>query len=287
MPLSRQQSLDLLNLYPVEAVRDRWPVAKGEDLAAHVGRIADNEPDADIIAFARDRFHITKQHVYLFPFANRRLPNHYLLENNLHEERPNNAQFLIHDLQLDTFVLTDPPEMLTRHLPWPIKIEVVDGVLLARFVIMEQDAAHAHQRRTVTQRTSDDRALAFHIAHELSPDNKPIPPLDLNEGVKTLWDRDWIDALRAQWLGADSTDIRTMNKGVYLKRQPRGRGRRVYEEIMASPILKSVFAAFEPFSESIEKFACDPTGGVLYFTRYCRNNESTDNVIREILRAHR
>lgn len=103
-------------------------------------------------------------------------------------------------------------------------------------------------------------------------------PLDVNRGIKYIWDNDIIDSPRVRAKKPRSTSQETMDAGLYLKREEPQR----YAELIQDPLLKAIFYCMQRPEELGRKFVCDATNGRFSFTSYSQPLV-IENVIRLVL----
>jgi hypothetical protein len=102
---------------------------------------------------------------------------------------------------------------------------------------------------------------------------------DINRGIKALWSNDLIDAIRLRYETPNSSDTKNMHEEMGIKKHDP----KAYMELQKYPLFMSTFAGYGSLSD-VERFATDPSGGVIGFTRYSKKGESQDALIRQVLK---
>ena len=272
----------LLSLYPVALLRSYFePEQRGKEDV--VEELVAKTTQTQINEFVASQMGCTKQHVYLLePPAGGELPNDFQLGVASAEivQAPHGNDEIIYALKVSYEVtLRDPPEQLeiqTLQFKQPLSISVWPSAVVVRFTMLEKDLRfHFRERRpaVAAPSTSEESVLAM-IRSQLA-----CEPMDINAGIKTLWNADVIDAIHLRYKRDLSTSTETMDEEHTLKAEYQDR----YEEAMEAPLLRSAFRFMDTTSTSVKHFSTDPTAGSVTFSSYTDDPGHTENVLREIV----
>ena len=179
-----------------------------------------------------------------------------------------------------TSLCSDAP--LERHrlvFAWPLKVVVAPDHVRFHFTIMAKkpQAYLGDGRRVVqsVQRPTEDSLLA-QSRHATGR------PMDINLGIKTLWNANLFDAARVQYKRARATSTEVMDEAFTVKRDDPGR----YARLVNKPLYQTTFM-FTEREPCIKYFVAAPTQGKLTFRRFSSSNNCVDDVIRTIIAANR
>ncbi len=103
--------------------------------------------------------------------------------------------------------------------------------------------------------------------------------MDINRGVKALWEKDIVDSPAAQWKNAKSTTVEIMDETFMIKRDRQD----VYKIIAKSPLQKTQFSIRDDKSP-ISRFVVDAGSGVVRFPKFSTSPKGTTDVIAQILK---
>lgn len=276
----------LLNLFPVKAIRANWEEAKGRTKSDVVDAVVAAIDPENVIDFARKNVGLTKQHVYLFAHQGRlaNLPQSVFegFDPKMIERAPQRIEYFYLLPLAFRYVAGMPPESGEMIFLWPIKIIVRSKIVEVHVTTMEKD---------ISSYLPEDEPL-FDVKRTVENDDvlanfksrlrgwSPLSPLDINKGVKTLWEQDAIDAPRACWKKAISTSTETMDAEFLVKKDAPA----IYAEAIKAPLLKTVFKTLDSDVDWPEFLVIDPSNGELAVSRYGESREAVDHVIGEILR---
>jgi hypothetical protein len=148
---------------------------------------------------------------------------------------------------------------------------------LVRTFVLERDPSNYSGRPLLKAiRDFDEKKLAVDL------EKLGLPGLDVNKGVKSLWESKAVDAPRVKFKKAQSTNTVDMDDGKGL----RDTDPEAFKDIISRPLLNTNFKS-EPAPEDPEKthkiFQVNPTFGRLAFTSYTDDPGDTDAVIKSIL----
>lgn len=269
----------LFSLYPVSSLKEKWPDQKKKTEA--VTWAAGNVAATEIKQFLNEYFSCCKQHIYVLSHQNNidNLPGFRLPDSEkLSEEKVGKSRHFLYLAEVEYHVVfTDPLGEDRIKFLWPIRLEFGRELLVARFVMMEKDIRvyfGPGVSRTVGRSLTEVNVLS-HLKGVLDD----LKPLDINKGVKYLWDKDRFDSIRAKYRKPNSMVTEAMDVGKGVKRTyPL-----TYKEIVKSPLYDCIFKMDAEDKTSIKAFSSDPTSGYLGFSAYSENRGDTDSFVSEII----
>src|SRR5262245_4176446 len=142
--VSVQDLKRLLELFPLAAIKERWPDFKGTKL--EICYQAAEQRDAGLIAsFVDANIGCCKQHVYIFQPTDGQItfPDS-LGDGELIVSRQNHALYLL--CSRYTVVMKDPLEEATLDFLWPVMMDARAGYLILKFVVLEKNLSSYFQR---------------------------------------------------------------------------------------------------------------------------------------------
>ena len=272
----------LLNLFPAAAIQ-RFPqvhatMTKSQGIAA-VGNSADLN---DVREFVGTTFGLLHQHVHVFepvPAPGTDFSQLFGV-TPLEATSEGDEHHYIYLVPLTYELVLDAP--LERHrlvFAWPLKVVVAPDHVRFHFTIMaKKPQAYLRDERRVVQsvqRPTEDSLLAQsrHVTGR---------SMDINLGIKTLWDGNLFDAARVRYKRARATSTEVMDEAFTVKRDDPGR----YARLVSKPLYQTTFM-FTEREPCIQYFVANPTLGKLTFRRFSTSNNCVDDVIRTIIAANR
>jgi hypothetical protein len=284
MPIgSRVVRERLLDLFPAEAiqafpeVRDKMTKAEA---AAAVAKGADADDVRNFVASNFGRLH---QHVYFFEPG---LTNGVINANPPYGVAPfrtgkkseERSYFYLLRLAYD-LVLDNPLEKETLAFAWPLKVVVAPNHSRLHLTIMAKSlSGYMPEDRSVlkTLQRPTERDLLNEFRQSFGWQR-----LDLNRGIKALWDTGEFDAPSVQYKRPRSITTNVMDEDFTVRAHDPER----YIELLDKPLFQTTFR-FLGDEPCIGYFVADPTNGSLVFRRYSTSNDCIDDVVRRILAAN-
>jgi hypothetical protein len=272
-----EQLRRLLEFFPAPKLKSEWPGLKGQKKDDACEIIAGTGDHARIGTFLRANFAHCRQHVLLLSRQNKESdPLAALPPSDALGEPHGGISFHLASVPYSVYLL-DPVEEVQVNVLWPIKIEQQDEITLIRTFVLERDPTNYSGRPLLKAvRHFDEKKLASDLVQ------LGLPGLDVNKGVKAMWDSKAVDAPRVRYKESGSTNTVDMDDGMGL----RDTKPEAYEEIVKKPLLNTNFRP-QPDPEDPEKtqkiFQANPTFGRLGFTSYSDDPGDTDAVIKAIL----
>jgi hypothetical protein len=275
----------LLNIFPVTSIREQWDIG-GKTKGDVVGNVTTKALPENIIDFVRDNSGLTKQHVYLFSHSIRQVSK--LPESILADFKPQKVTshgterefFYLIPLEFH-FVAGSPPEEGSITFLWPVRFVFRSEVLAAYLTTMEKDISTYVPLEPVHRvtRSLQNEQLLKDLMQTL-PGMAGLTRLDINKGVKHLWNTDAIDATRVCWKESYSTHTDAMDAEFLLKKHVP----KAYREAFKAPLLKTVFKVLDPNLGWPELLMVDSTNGEIGIPRFSKDRKAVENVVGEILR---
>jgi hypothetical protein len=276
-PLERR---GLLEFFPVNSLRKKWPKKKGKK-PDMIDEIVKTEPLSDIQRFAWDESGLLRQHVRLVRPSNppSRIPSSVLslAQPIFTRGNPINEWFYLIPLEIK-FVYGSPPTEAKINLYWPVRVRRVSGVFVVHLTTVEKDlSAHVPSGEPVfgVRRSIDPTEVLDDMSNTLGT----LVDVDIHKGVKHLWNADIIDACRAGWEEAVASSTKNMHVKNLLKRDDPA----AFAVAINAPLMKSVFERLA-IADLPEILTIDCQSGEIAITRYSNTETAVDNVVHEILR---
>lgn len=273
----------LLDLYPRAALLTAWEMERVKKGPA-IDQIVGAAPMTDIFRFAAENGGRTRQHVHLVEAP----PNHQLLSPSVLGHPPlfsstnGDETAFSYIVPLNFKVVLDGPlEHSTLSFLWPMKLVLAPNHARLHLTIMSKNVDSYYPGRVVVRARPSLQEQDFLGALPAAIEAPNIVPLDINRGVKALWEADRIDSPKIKWKKAKSVTEQVMDEQYRVKQDDPD----VYVDAQAKPLLATLFE-FRAGDAIVDYFKVDPTYGRVFFRRFSRESSSVDNVVREILAAN-
>jgi hypothetical protein len=275
MPILQDASKDerrrLLELFPVAVLRKGFEIVGTKDnIAADVADDVGPDQIQKIILFVEKNLGCCKQHVYVFP--DEPVPEDVF---NVERVSVTDAQGLFLAKERYSVFVPDPLRMEQISFLWPIKVERIAGYLVVRFIVLEKNvSALFGEAAKVTGKLLTEEGIldSWGLTENLR--------VDLNKGIKQLWQDDWMDCFRGQYKKAFSTSLEKMDGNRSIKKEYSA----IYKDMMVSPIHTSGFRISDD-ALKLDVFSVNPTEGTIGFPTYSQPGDS-DAIIRKILESN-
>lgn len=282
----REMRRRLLQLFP-KATLDSFPAAiNKKNKTEMVEAVVDSATTDDINGFVRDRFGRLHQHTHIFEPDDR-------IVAALDEAVPFGATLLespatvrgeqhrTYILPLDyNLILGNPLEERTIRFPWPFKIVAAPDHCRIHFTIMAKDIrAHMKDDRPVEKVTQQPTRHELLRVLPSALDLDYMTPLDLNKGIKDLWENnDIFDARNVKHKRVRATSKDVMDGSYTVKRDDPV----LFRELMGRPLFETAFVLW-PEHQFTKYFLANPTKGILSFRCYSEKSGNIDEFVRRIL----
>lgn len=274
----------LLRLFPVQFIKQTFNVT-GSNQSEIIESIIQQNTPAGIRNFAMRNFNSTKQHIYIFSLNKAFNRNSFDTANfpiSIHEETVNNGLYEFRCLPIINFnTIVIPFEEAVIEYVQPMIFKFDGKKLIIQCTILEKNLnfIFGDGRRIVDVKKSPDEAEIIASVIDFLTNNYEVNILDLNRGVKYLWDNDFIDSKYAKWKKDCSAATETMDEGYTLKTQYPD----VYNNLMSSPLNKTIFKYLREDRLFCNHFTVDATKGQLSVPLFPDTDDQIKNIINEIL----
>ena len=282
---SRDLIKRLLSLYPIKHVKEHFGETGNASEVIEV--VSGNFRQKEIYAFAQSFSCLTRQHIYLLQL-NRNLTLIDVIDFPLSTvfQQAERGGFTLFCLPKTSYSvsLINPLEESEIVFQQPVTITLVNKVLSVFFTKIEKNVTpyYPEARYPVkrAQKFDEDEILRTIVSY-FQDQCGTVACLDINKGIKYLWDNSYIDSNKVQWMKASSNATETMHEKLLFKRSYPAE----YDELIKAPLVKSYFKYIREDDNFCEFFDADPGTGQVNIPRFPKTENQVNNVIREIL-AH-
>jgi hypothetical protein len=274
----------LLKLYPVKILKEHFDPEATTQVEIIPEIIANSNADA-IKQFSMDHHNYSKQHVYFFRLGHsfdRFGFNFNGLPFNLEQEILIDGSYVFKFLPIINYnvVLGDPIEEQILKFYQPVTLIVNGNTLMIQMTIMEKNIDYYYGGRKVYESNKEGgEDYLLKIIKEHFETFFVLETLDLNKGIKKLWEDDIVDSKYAKWKKSHSTTTEQMDEEYTLKQKYPD----LYKELIKSPLNRTIFKNITENEDICSHFSMDPTKGFLTISIYPDNLDQTKNVINKIL----
>ena len=271
---SAEQLRRLLAFFPAPKLKAEWPGTQGQKKANACEIIGGTLDYERIRLFLMANFAHCRQHVLLLQRPETALdPLVAFPSPDLLGTMSGGVSFYL-SLVNYTVYLLDPMEETTVQVLWPIKVEVRDEVIIIRSLVLERDPENFSHRPVLKSiRQLDEKKIAADL------NALGFVSLDINQGVKKMWEGKYFDAPRAKYKKSNLTTTVDMDDGIGLREN----APEVFDDLMSKPLLNTDFRPDEKMESTVARFQINATFGKLGFTNYTDDPGDTDAVIQAIL----
>jgi hypothetical protein len=276
----------LLKLYPVKVVKHHFdPENSGQ--ADMIAEIVANNTEATIKAFAYSNHNYTKQHIFLYRLNQQFNINTFNRRDfpfEIVNETITDGGYRFKLLPLVDFnvvIKAVDYEDATIKFIQPVTVYVKNHDLIIQTTIMEKNISSyfpANQRVIDVKKENSEDFIIGQLLNYWNNQNI-VNQNDINRGVKHLWENNLIDSKFAKWKKDRSTTTESMDEEYTLKDQYPD----VYQNLMRSPLNKTVFKYKGDDDDFPKHFTADPSDGTLNFATYPETQNQIENVISKIL----
>lgn len=274
----------LLDLFPADTLRVFEEAEGSPTKAERIDAILDRATEADLRRFVSDHFGRLHQHVYVLAREG---------DGDIALEQPFGGAFEVRDVDeerhafyLETLthqlVIDSPLEHRQLRFAWPLKVVEAPDHVRVHFTIMNKSPqAYMEDGRRVVSSSPAPRESQLLEQFRAVSGIDAAQDLDLNRGVKALWDAGEYDAPSVKYKRTRATSKDVMDEAFMV----RSHDPDLYEELQDKPLFGTTLR-FMDDDPCIDYFFVNPTNGFLRFRRYSATNECVDRVIRRIVAAN-
>ncbi len=273
----------LLHLYPLEELKPFF----GKD-----GKIGDviidtvkTNTQKAIKEFSFSFQPVTKQNVYVYElsknFVRSSIANNFPI--SIESETLNNGEYTFFCLPKVVYsvYLNLPMAVEELHFYQPVTIKVKNNILIISYTKLVKNITtyypEVRQARKATEKNDEFKTLNEILAF-FRPSYNPVP-LDLNKGVKFLWEKDFLDCQRIQFAKQWSSSVEIMYSNLTFKQKYPNE----YLEIVKKPIGSAAWKYLKHDDNFCESFVCDLTEGTFSVSKFAKHSKQIENVIANIL----
>lgn len=230
--------------------------------------------------FIFDNFGALKQHIYMFRL-NHPIPNNWTSdENNLISivQEGNTTTFnLAFNSNTNVFSF-ESNQMESVVFRIPVRLIIQDDIVTIKINKQEsQVSKYFNFPVKFLNKVTSEKDILDMIKESL-PDGITFIPLDLNRGIKRMWEDDYIDSFYSSFKNDSSTSTETMDEHMLLKEKyPE-----LYESIKHKPINRSMFTILDNQS-LIPNFVISPLSGIVSISTYPKSIDAIDELLDMIL----
>jgi len=276
----------LLKLFPIKSVKEHFGI-KTSKRDFVIDEVIEKYSEDNILKFACEKFDYSKQHIYIYSHNLKKLSDFGAsifpdLECYQFLNEPKiKSYFYFYETTYSVLILNDQIQRAEVNFKVPLKVVVDDKYIILYFTIVEKNiSTYIENSNRVLNfgKSTDEKILSVKLYNEVSS-LCSLNLLDLNKGIKYLWESNFIDAPYVKWKRSKSTSTETMDEEYTLKEQYPD----IYNQIMNAPIKKTIFKFLIKSEISYNHFIVDPTEGKISFTTFAENIKDKEYVIGKIL----
>jgi hypothetical protein len=281
MPVIAEASVEqirrLLELFPSSAIKTEWPGVKGEKKDGACEIIAGTGDRDRVGRFVISNFSHCRQHVLLMQQLTADAdPLAVFPAPELLGIAPTEKSFYLSVVPYTTYLLS-PMEECHVDVLWPLRVERRDRVVAISTIVLERDPKNYSGRPCIKAiRNFDEKKVPMQLA------SLGFLPLDINMGVKALWESKFMDAFRVSYKKTTSVATEVMDEEAGL----RDTAPEVYEQITSKPLLNTSFKPAEESEVNLGPFLINATQGRIGFTSYTDELGDVDALVDAVLAAN-
>jgi hypothetical protein len=274
----------LLNIFPVNVLKEYFNLSSLKKPTL-IKEILKTVGEPEIINFAVNNLPYTKQHIYLYgiksgkPNLNMPVLDAAPTTTNGHDGVSIATYFIETNSNV---IVTDvlQRQVLTNY--WPVTISYSSTVITIKITTMEHRTPEYNGVPLIDQGGRISEAdLKTAIIAALIEQNMVFYPIDLNKGVKYMWENDRVDAKFARYRKANSVSSEVMNENYTLKKVDPV----LYAEMLLAPLEKNIFKFEDAYDDDTlpTHFTVEPETGLVSFTLYAPSLDANQKVLNLIL----
>jgi hypothetical protein len=282
MNLARDLHRRLLHLFPIKVVKEYFHAQGNADEAIEI--ITGNNAGPAIKEFARQHYLQTKQNIYVFELDKqfKKAKNYDDFPEKIEFESVSPDEICFYLFPKTTFsIYLNTPAVEELSFLSPATVRFQGKIMIVHFTKLNKNEKYYFPEDKSPRKKSvenDEPVILGSILHYFS-DSYTVDPLDLNKGVKHLWEKDEIDCPRLQYRDTDSINTVNMNEDkTYKEKYPAA-----YKMISQAPMNKTSFIYLKKDEYLCAGFTVDPSDGFISITSSPKNPNQVSNVISKIL----
>lgn len=272
----------LLKGFPVASVKSHFneTISLQRDL---INKVLDSNGYTVLNEFVFQNFGFLKQHIYFFESNNviniaawKPYPNYYIGSYTINSKPTSNTLLEVNCKVFDPLVGIE----VDINFLVPIQIRKTKSYTIISINTLERDLSSYFKHKVYpnSKTGKKDKDILQHIKDSLNS-GTTIVPLDLNKGLKHLWDADKVDAKQVQFKNSNSKRTEVMDEdGLYKKVYPSE-----YLIIKNKPLDRNVFKILDNVDGKIDTFTADASKGIITIRNYPKSLTSIFNIVDEII----
>ncbi len=273
----------LLHLFPLATAKEAFDKTGTADVV--LDEITDSQTQAAIKSFAFENYPITRQNIYIYQlnevfiradFDPEQFP--FTVE---HSESPQ-EELRIHSLPRTKFDVLIGRTGDRQNLIFiqPITVRLIGDILVIHFTKLVRNISYYFAENDYPVKISQDNQESDILAKVLAFfDDYDPQPLDINAGVKHLWEIDDVDCHKVLSRKAASSVMETMDENLLFKEQYPAE----YLTIIQRPLEKTVFKYLLDDGYLCNLFTTEPTVGRISINQFPEDINQAKNVVSKIL----
>ncbi|TCD27503.1 hypothetical protein EZ456_09945 [Pedobacter psychrodurus] len=272
----------LLGLFPAKTLKENFN--EDGNISDVIEILSGNLTDQAVYNFVRNHHTITRQHIYFYNLLRNFNPLSMIdfpFEIFSQSANAGTYEYLILPEISYRVVLSNPLEQEEVKFLQPVMIQIKNQILTLHFTKLEKNVApyfDTERIATKVSQTNSEQEILNTIS-EFFINAFGLQKLDINRGVKFLWDTDSIDSTKVQWRRDSSVATDTMDENLLFKANYRVD----YDVLILKPLVKTFFKYIKDDEYFCTSFDVDPANGQLNIPRFPKNVNQVKNVITEIL----
>ncbi len=277
----------LLKLFPVAIIKENFETRSKvqNDILTEISEYYSSQKVFDFIT---SNLNYSKQHIYLFhnPMEfSKAMQYDFLSASRILRDSVDgkNIDYLFVDQVYD--IITDSTngiEKLELRFKQPLMIEISSNFIILKLTILERNPSSYLSDYDVIKykrRLDDNELVDSFKEHFLMKFNTTLNHVDINKGIKYLWNSNMIDAVFVKYKREKSISTEVMDESYTFKQQYPIQ----FNEVLQSPLKKHGFRFLTDHDVYCD-FSADPSNGTVSIHKYPTNKNQIENVIREIIR---
>jgi hypothetical protein len=273
----------LLHLYPIKIIKDHFQETGNANDVIEV--VTGNKTGLAIKTFASNSYLYTRQNIYLYKlgrnFNSADIDEDFPFKIESSSQSTNEYSYFLLPKTTFTVYLSNPTDKEDLIFYQPVMIRFVNKVLAIHFTKLNKNEKYYYPENRSPKKSSstqiEDDILGDIIKHFQTI--YTITSLDINTGIKYIWDKDSIDCVKIQWRLPHSVNTATMDETLTFKEKYPDE----YENITLRPLGKTNFIYLKDDESLCAGFTVDPSEGYISITSFPKHPNQVTNVISEIL----
>ena len=273
----------LLHLYPMEELKNFFGV--DGKIGDSIINIVQKNTSQAIIGFASSFQQVTKQNIFIYEldknFSKNVINNAFPLKIELESVNSGEYSFFCLPKVVYSVYLNTPIEIEDLYFYQPVTIKIKNKTLVISYTKLVKNVSTYYPANRVARKSTEQNNEFITLNQILSflKHTYTIVPLDLNKGVKFLWEKDVLDCRRIEADQALRTQVNIMKGELTFKQQfPLE-----YPEIIKDPLNSVLWKYLLDDDELCESFICDLSAGTINIPKFAKHSKQVENVIAKIL----